>query len=190
MAAKKRKKKVYTEKRKQKAITIALATSAAEASRQTGIPAGTIRNWIYRQQATPEAGKAAAEAISEGKEKAVVLVAARLSGAALASFAVAEKAIGRLRELLEAKEGDRDTAAWLRSVSTTFGVTVEKALLLSNQAIAAKAAQEGRTDAATEKPIEDPEFIEAIQAAYNDAKKRATERSNVTQIASRQVAKG
>ncbi len=191
-SAKKRKGKQrkYTEEQRQQAITLALATSTYKAAKETGIPAGTIRNWIYRQQTPPEAGQAAEEAIAEAKAKATEIVIERLSGAAVSSFATAEKALLRLDELLEKKSGDRNTAAWLRSVSTTFGVAVEKALLLSNHATAAKAAQEGRTDAATEEPIEDPEFVKAIQEAYNGAKKRASERSNVTPIAARQVAKG
>ncbi len=192
MAAKKKEKPrvkpVYTPERKQEAITIALATTAAEASRQTGIPAGTIRAWRNRKEVPAEAPIAAEEAIAAGKEKAVEIISERLSATALKSFKLAEKALGNLDKLLNKKSGNRDTAAWLRSVSTTFGTAIDKALLLAGRA-AAQAGQE-ITDESTAGPVEDGQFIKDVQDAYNQARERHSERSNVTPISSRQVAKG
>jgi len=140
---KSRKHRKYSEEQRQEAITIALASSGYKAQKETGIPAGTIRNWIYRSQAAPETAQAASEAIAEGKERAAEMVAERMSALALQAFDLAEKAIaeatamvgGDKAGIIEGPLGGRDADAgrWLHSVIGAFGQATEKALLLSGK---------------------------------------------------------
>lgn len=142
--AKKRKRKPYTEKRKQEAITIALATSAAEASRQTGIPAGTIRAWKNRRQVPAEAPVAAVEAIEAGLQRATDIIADQMSSLAVDAFNLAKNALAEAALMIGngsvntsdggpvCGRGDLQ-AKWLHAVIGAFGQATQKAMLLSGK---------------------------------------------------------
>lgn len=146
----------YNDELKQRAIAIAQTAGPAEASKATGIPAGTIRSWLHRLQrndktlqhsATQRPGKKMRQLQEEAVERAVQqageYIAERLKGLADNLYSLAEKSIGKIDvaisdpdELPKGKQGeahDRDGAAWLRSLVGVLSQSIDKAQLLSGK---------------------------------------------------------
>ena len=128
-----------------RAITLAHATSQSEASRQTGIPMGTIGKWMAATKKEEEkeegreeekrpsknAREAAQEAIAEAK-----VIARDLIVDDIASWATAIKDLGLL-SVNEAtrviKMGNPDNAQWLRSLVGVLAQSTEKYQLLTGK---------------------------------------------------------
>jgi len=110
----------YSEADKAKALAIAEELGAAEASRATGIPAGTIRSWLHRQQRRN--GQKRCNSRPATQRRTPKLKAAQEDVLERARQEAAEYTAERLKELgdqfyqVANEEGDRDTAAWLRAL--------------------------------------------------------------------------
>jgi hypothetical protein len=128
------------------ALRLAEEHGAAEASRRTGVPAGTIRAWRHRSgEAGPPAGvdpQSWAERKAQGAEDA---------------WQAAQAALRKVHELLAAgKTGDAQRAA------LTMAITLDKSAMLE---AAAQAAQEGQVRLAEA----DAQRIYAVLKSYFDA---------------------
>lgn len=152
----------WTEADKQKAITIAQAAGSHEASRATGIPAGTIRSWVHRlqhgvktqkdqptvatqQRTTEQMQKLQDEVIQKAVEEAGEYVAGRLKKLADKLYTLAEKAVDKIDVAISDKEElpvgrkrralphDRDGAAWLRSLVGVMAQSIDKGQLLAGK---------------------------------------------------------
>lgn len=150
----------HDEATKAKALTISLAAGISEASRQTGVPTGTIKRW--RAEANRADGKrtepnepngstktlkaAAQEATDKAIAEAGDYITARLKGLADQLYTLAEDAVGKvgvaIRTDAEEKKADddlhgeahdRDGAAWLRGLVGVMAQAIDKAQLLSGK---------------------------------------------------------
>ncbi len=161
-----------SEAEREKALVIARECGAAEASKATSIPTGTIRAWLCRervrsgaapattatpaartQRRTPKLKEAqdavTREALEKARTEAVDYVAERLKQVADRLYGAGEKALARIEEMLAKvdpkKEGDRDTAAYLRALVGAMHYGFQDAQLLAG------------------KPTERPEIVSAEQ---------------------------
>lgn len=142
----------WTEEQKAKALAIAEAISISEASKQTGIPAGTIKRWRSEMNRTepsePNRTPKKLEclqqaAVERAVEEASEYIADRLKGLADSLYRLAEKAVRKVNiaisdpeELPKGKKAephDRDGAAWVRSLVGVMGQAIDKAQLLSGK---------------------------------------------------------
>ena len=153
----------WTEAEKQKAITIAQAAGAAEASRATAIPSGTIRSWVHRlqhepksqkhdpsvatqQRITPQLQKLQDQVFERAVEEASEYITERLKGLADKLYSLAEKSVLKVDVAISDPEDklppgvkrrrlphDRDGAAWLRSLVGVLAQSIDKAQLLSGK---------------------------------------------------------
>lgn len=109
------------------ALQRAREVGAAEASRETGVPAGTIRSWIKRDGGTVEpSGDASLEQIEQSRR---TMVKAR---------AVAEQAIDRLSDVIS-------TGRSPQSLALAAGILIDKAQQLDDRI---QALDEGRVQIA------------------------------------------
>ncbi|MGE5572951.1 MAG: hypothetical protein ACM3ZU_08045 [Bacteroidota bacterium] len=179
----------YDESLKAQAIATAQAAGAAEASRATGIPAGTIRCWLHRLQrnGATEGGRcnvatqreteklrALQETVVErAVEEASSYIADRLKGLADRLYALADKAVGKVdvaisdqTELPKGKQGeshDRDGAAWVRALVGVMAQSIDKAQLLSGKPTARPEVMNRHEYEITERIItERPELLDAV----------------------------
>lgn len=147
----------WSEADREKALAIAQELGAAEASRATGIPAGTIRSWVHRakrrnghkarntrkaatQRRTPKLRRAqealAAEAIDRARAEAGEYIAERLKAVADRLYGAGERALARIEEMLDKVDptrGDRDLAAYLRSLVGAMHYGFQDAQLLTGK---------------------------------------------------------
>lgn len=114
--------RTYPAAEREEALRLYAELGPAEAARQTGIPAGTVRSWAARSGATGERTEQATAAVE----------AARLTWAqrrAEIRTRAGEAAAGFLERAVEAK-GTRD----VRNLMGGFAVAVDKAQLLDGEA--------------------------------------------------------
>lgn len=142
----------WTEEQKAKALAIAEAISISEASKQTGIPAGTIKRWRSEMNRTepsepnrtPKKLEALQEAaIEKAVEEAGEYIVERLKNLADNLYSLAEKAVNKVNiaisdpeELPRGKKAeihDRDGAAWVRALIGVMSQSIDKAQLLSGK---------------------------------------------------------
>lgn len=180
----------YDESLKAQAIATAQAAGAAEASRATGIPAGTIRCWLHRLQrnAATEGDRCNVVATQRETQKLKALqeavveraigeassyIADRLKGLADKLYSLAEKAVGKVDiaisdppELPKGKQGeshDRDGAAWVRALVGVMAQSIDKAQLLSGKPTARPEVMNRHEHEITERIItERPELLDAV----------------------------
>jgi hypothetical protein len=116
---------------RERALRLAKELGAAEAARQSGVPAATIRSWLHRAgESGPPAG-ADPENWASSKE-----------AGARQAWQTAHQALGRVRELLDAgKTADAQRAA------LTFAILIDKSGVLETAAQAAQQRQAKLTEA-------------------------------------------
>lgn len=138
--------KKWTEEEKARAIAIAQASSQVEASRQTGIPAGTIARWMATQKRSErseesEANEAkrlpkkieaiAEEAIEQAKEDVREYVADRVKEVADGLLKMVETAQKEAMNLIETGLDPNDSKSqWLKAVIGAIAQGTEKHQLL------------------------------------------------------------
>lgn len=173
---------------KLKALAIAETAGIPEASRATGIPAGTIKRWRFetRRAKNPNRTEPAeptrasqklealqAEAVERAVDEAGQYITQRLKGLADSLYTLAEKAVKKVdtaisdsEELHEGKRAeahDRDGAAWLRGIVGVLAQAIDKAQLLSGRPTARPEMTERHVYEITQRIIADhPEIINDI----------------------------
>ncbi len=174
----------WTEEQKAAALMIAEATSIAEASKRTGIPAGTIKSWLHRRERNSATATGATglqpkkmetaltqEAASRAVERAAEGIADRLTTLADRLYSLAEKAVGKVDVAIsDGKRGathDRDGAAWVRALVGVMAQAIDKAQLLtgkptSRQAVEGQVRQEYVYEV-TQRIISDPGAVDIAQ---------------------------
>ncbi|MHB8928772.1 MAG: hypothetical protein ACYC9Q_14215 [Bacillota bacterium] len=185
---------------KLKALTIAETAGIPEASRATGVPAGTIKRWRFENRAkNPNRTERAeptrasqklealqAEAVERAVDEAGQYITQRLKGLADSLYTLAEKAVKKVDvaicdkdELPEGKTAevhDRDGAAWLRGIVGVLAQAIDKAQLLSGRPTARPEMTERHVYEITQRIITDhPEIINEIFPA--DPQPRLEDRS-------------
>jgi len=142
----------YSDADKTKALTIAQELGAAEASRATGIPAGTIRSWLHRtqrrngqkrcngrpatQRRTPKLKAVQEDVLEKARQEAAEYTAERLKELTDRLYSVTDRAVARVLEMIdeiEPRQGDRDTAAWLRALVGAMHYGLQDGQLLAGQ---------------------------------------------------------
>lgn len=186
----------YDDNLKAQAIVTAQAAGAAEASRATGIPAGTIRCWLHRLQRNgategdrcnnvatqreTQKLKALQETVMErAVEEASGYIADRLKGLADKLYSLAEKAVGKVDvaisdppELPKGKQAephDRDGAAWVRALVGVMAQAIDKAQLLSGKPTTRPEVMERHEYDITKRIIADPEAVELANSLLRRA---------------------
>jgi len=174
----------WTEEQKQKALALAEATSAREASKQTGIPLSTIGRWMGQQKRNGTNGteqverngterpskktrEIAEEAIEEAKEAVKEYVIDRSKEVADGILDMVKKAVIEADRII--KEGPKEeepNAGWLRAVVGAMAQGVEKYNLMTGQPTSRQEMK--NTFHRREEHIirilqEDPEALEALE---------------------------
>ncbi len=168
----------YDEATKQKALAIAESAGPAEASRATGIPAGTIRSWMHRLQrnGSPQRNNPAtqretqkmralqAQVVEQAVQEAGEYIADRLKGLADGLYRLAEEGLQEVRGFMRSSpDPDRDSAAWLRALVGAMHYGIQDAQLLSGKPTARPEAVNRHEYDITQRIIADPE---AVQLAH------------------------
>lgn len=180
----------WTDEDRTKALTIAQTAGAAEASRATGIPAGTIRSWMYREvhgsrkkenaQAVkePRTSKkmrdAAAECMEQAKAQAANIVAQRITAIADRMLGVIELSVEKIEDTInKGPMKDEFRSAWLRSLIGAMAQGVEKHQLLLGQPTSRQALEGQVTNRyeydITQRIIEDPATRETARDLFRRA---------------------
>lgn len=137
----------WTEEDKLRALAIAEASSAGEASKQTGIPRGTILTWmravnqsednqsIKNQSSLPKKVREVAEqAVEEAKAEVKEYMIDRVKQVSDGLLELVELAKEEAAELIRSgKDPDDSKAQWLRSVVGAIAQGIEKHQLLEGK---------------------------------------------------------
>lgn len=182
---------VWSEEDKAKALAIANTAGAAEASRATGVPAGTIRSWVHRQVHGPRRKKEDAQAVKKprankalraaadecmdlAKVQAAEVVAERIADVAEKILAMIDLSVDTITNTIEAGPAEGEyKAAWLRSLVGVMAQGVEKHQLLlgqptSRQALEGQVTNRHEYDI-TQRIIEDPEARDLARNLFRRA---------------------
>lgn len=159
----------WDDETKLKALTMAEATSIAEASRQTGVPEGTIKRWRSENRTEPNRTEPnpvpkkieamAQEATARAVEAASEQIADRTAQVAESILALVEQAVNEIESAM--KEGPKEKefqSAWIRALVGVLGQGIEKHQLLTGQPTA-RQALEGQVTQRYEYEIEVTEQI-------------------------------
>lgn len=174
---------------REKAVAIAQELGAAEASKATGIPAGTIRSWLSRtalrnsgmqrntatQRDTQKLREAQQRVMEKAVEEAGQYITERLKGLADRLYGLAEKSVGKIDVAISdagetpknkhPETHDRDGAAWLRSLVGVLAQSIDKAQLLSGKPTARAEVTDRHVYDITERIVTDrPDLIDTIFA--------------------------
>lgn len=181
----------WSEEDKAKALAIANTAGAAEASRATGVPAGTIRSWVHRQVHGPRRKKEDAQAVKKprankalraaadecmdlAKVQAADVVADRIAEVAEGILGAIELSLTKITDTINAGPVDGEySSAWLRALVGVMAQGVEKHQLLlgqptSRQALEGQVTNRHEYDI-TQRIIEDPSSRELARDLFRRA---------------------
>lgn len=173
----------WDEKTKAKALAIAEAISIVEASRQTGVPEGTIKRWRHNlskpnrtertepNQTNKKMKAIAKEAIEEVKAEVREVVADQVAQATEQILSMVTLSIREIEKTIGKGPGELEPrAGWLRALVGAMGQGIEKYQLLTGQPTS-RQALEGQVTKREEYYIEqklqsDPESRELLKQLY------------------------
>jgi transposase-like protein len=181
----------WSEEDKAKALAIASTAGPAEASRATGVPAGTIRSWVHRERHGPRRKKEDARAVGKprtnkklkaaadecmdiAKVQAADVVADRIAEVAEGILSAIELSLTKITDTIMLGPVDGEyNSAWLRALVGVMAQGVEKHQLLlgqptSRQALEGQVTNRHEYDI-TQRIIEDPGSRELARDLFRRA---------------------
>lgn len=181
----------WSEEDKAKALAIASTAGPAEASRATGVPAGTIRSWVHRERHGPRRKKEDARAVGKprtnkklkaaadecmdiAKVQAADVVADRIAEVAEGILSAIELSLIKITDTINVGPVDGEyNSAWLRALVGVMAQGVEKHQLLlgrptNRQALEGQVTNRHEYDI-TQRIIEDPGSRELARDLFRRA---------------------
>ncbi len=174
----------WSPEHRQKALAIAEATTIAEASRETGVPEGTIKRWRSEanrkgepsepNRTSKKVKQIAEEATEEAKAEVKEYVADKAKRVADDILSMVQQALNEAGAvILEGPNEDEPKAAWLRAVIGAIAQGIEKHQLMTGkptnrQALEGQVTQRYEYDI-TQRIISNPEAREAARDLFRRA---------------------
>jgi len=181
----------WSEEDRAKALAIASTAGPAEASRATGVPAGTIRSWVHRERHGPRRKKEDARAVTKprtnkalraaadecmdlAKVQAAEVVADRIADVAEGILSAIELSLSKITDTIMLGPVDGEfRSSWLRALVGVVAQGVEKHQLrlgqpTSRQALEGQVTNRHEYDI-TQRIIEDPGSRELARDLFRRA---------------------
>ena len=172
----------WTEEQRLKALSIAAATSAREASVKMGIPRGTITRWMSESKGeyddniphgpSRKAKELAEEVIEEAKAEVREVVVDQVRQLSEKLLEVNLRALSAIEEAIDAgRNPDESNAQWVRALGSIFAQGVDRQQLLDGKPTQRSEVNVSDADDQREK------VINSIRAGFDDIRRAAGIRS-------------